>query len=428
MVSTEPGEVPAPPSASGVARVTLVLALEPPTQRRWTILLRPLLVIPLVIAFIAVAVAAGVMIILSWFAALFTGRVPDGLQNQLTGFYRFESRLLSYAYLLHDVWPGVHFQHRPGDPVDLEIDHVALRRSAVFFRIILAIPAQIVGYVLLAGVWPYLLAMWFVGLVQGRTPKSLHQTAALVLRYHLRLSAYFGLLTPTQPFEGFFGDGVVDATSPSASASVAEPVEHVTPLAPTPAPSSGSSWDLARGTLEAAAASPPSPGGPWIVMRPVKVLLVIAIIFGIASGAANGRWDPNHRFGFYFYFHWYSSTTSQSDRTIVTSVNNTVVSAVDAFDITVGKCTSLACVTTAAASAAGSVSGATATLKRSYVAESSVSVKYNTFLSVLNSEESILTAMSATATTVTQDKQLFAKLQVDLKAQYPAAIALVKSL
>ncbi len=412
-MSSESGDASTPPVTALSARVTLDLSLEPPQQRRWTILLRLFLVIPLCIAFVAVAVAAAVMIVLSWFAALFTGRVPDGFQTQLTGFYRFEARLLAYAYLLDDVWPGVHFSFRPGDPVDLEIDHVPLRRSAVFFRIILAIPAQIVGYVLLGGVWPYVLAMWVVGLVQGRTPRSLHQTAALVLRYHLRLSAYWGLLTPTQPFKGFFGDGVLDSSAPSAA-----------PPEPAPAASSGPSWAPPAIASEPAAPSEPSPGGPWIVMRPVRVLLVIAIIFGIASGVANNRWDHNRYYG--FYFHW--GVVSNNDRAIVTSANNTVVSSLEALDKAVATCTSLTCVTTAAATAAASVNGSLSTMEGSYVVEGSASTTYSNFLSILTSEESLLTAMSSTGTTVAQDRTLFAKLQTDLKAQYPAALALVKAL
>jgi hypothetical protein len=48
--------------------------------------------------------------------------------------------------------------------------------------------------------------MWIVGIVTGREPRALHQALALILRYTIRFEAYFFLLTPTQPFQGFLGD------------------------------------------------------------------------------------------------------------------------------------------------------------------------------------------------------------------------------
>jgi hypothetical protein len=63
----------------GEARVLVGLSLEPPRQARWTILLRLVLAFPLLVVAFFVSIAGLVAVIVSWFAALLIGRVPDGL-------------------------------------------------------------------------------------------------------------------------------------------------------------------------------------------------------------------------------------------------------------------------------------------------------------------------------------------------------------
>jgi hypothetical protein len=201
-------------AVTGEARVLVGLSLDPPRQNRWTIFFRLLLALPLVVAAIFVSFAGVVAAIGAWFASLFTGRVPDALQNFMTGTLRVYSNILAYQFLLTSRWPGIVFEEGTNDQLTVRIDHVPLNRAAVFFRIILGYPAVIVGGILSIGSYPLLVVMWFWGLLAGREPQPLHQTLALILRYQVRIQAYVLLLTPTQPFRGLFGDET--QTTPSA--------------------------------------------------------------------------------------------------------------------------------------------------------------------------------------------------------------------
>jgi hypothetical protein len=199
----------------GEAKVLVGLSLDPPRQSRWTVLLRIILLIPLGIVAIGIEIAAFFVIVAAWFAALFTGRVPDGIQRFLTNALRFYANVMAYAYLLTNRWPGIVWSGAADDQVTIDVDHVGLRRWAVFFRFVLLIPASIVGEALGIGFYPLVVIMWFWGVIAGREPRMLHQSMSLIMRYQTRLFAYACLLTPTQPFQGFLGEG--EEPKPSAS-------------------------------------------------------------------------------------------------------------------------------------------------------------------------------------------------------------------
>ena len=118
----------------GEAQVLVGLSLEPPTQARWTILIRLILVIPLGFVAIFIGIAALFAAIGAWFASLVVGRVPDSLQTFMTGALRLYANILAYAFLLTSRWPGLVFDEGAHDQVSLSIDHVPLNRAAVFFR------------------------------------------------------------------------------------------------------------------------------------------------------------------------------------------------------------------------------------------------------------------------------------------------------
>lgn len=218
---------PMPPLTStamrGEAQVRVGLSLLPPVHARWTIFLRLILAIPLGIVAFFVSIAALVATIGAWFAALFVGRVPDGLQAFISSALRLYANVLAYVFLLTSRWPGLVFDEGPHDQLSLSIDHVDLNRAAVFFRLILAIPGSIVSAVLSFGSYPVLFVMWVWGIFTGREPVALHQALVLVVRYQIRFQAYAYLLSPTQPFQSMLGDGDAGASSPMTAVSQSEP-------------------------------------------------------------------------------------------------------------------------------------------------------------------------------------------------------------
>jgi hypothetical protein len=67
---------------------------------RWLPLVKWLLAIPHYIVLFFLFIASFVVVIISWFAILFTGRYPRGLFDFVEGVIRWENRVVAYAFLL----------------------------------------------------------------------------------------------------------------------------------------------------------------------------------------------------------------------------------------------------------------------------------------------------------------------------------------
>jgi hypothetical protein len=167
-------------------------------RSRLTVFFRLLLAIPHLIVLALWSIAAYIVAIISWFAALFAGRLPDGLHEFQGRFLRYCTHVYAYTFLLADPWPA--FGGGEGYPVDLEVAGPQDQgRLGVFFRLILAIPALILQYVLV-----YLLELlaflgWFACLALGRMPEGMRNLGAYCLRYQQQTLGYIFLLTDRYP-------------------------------------------------------------------------------------------------------------------------------------------------------------------------------------------------------------------------------------
>jgi hypothetical protein len=87
-------------------------------------------------------------------------------------------------------------------PVTLDVDYIDRRsRLTTFFRLLLAIPLFIVGYIYIIGLGLVTIAAWFVLLFTGRWPLGMYNFSAGVLRFTARLNAYtFLAADPYPPF------------------------------------------------------------------------------------------------------------------------------------------------------------------------------------------------------------------------------------
>jgi len=185
----------------------LVAVADPAAQRRLTVLARLILLLPQFIVLYLLALAAYVVAFLGWWGALFTGRLPQWAGDFLGGLLRWAARVFAYELLLTDAYPPFTLDDVPTYPVRLALPAPQrLNRAAVFFRIILVIPACIVGTVLAFGAGTLMaFVAWVITLVTGRLPASYHQAFTAVVRYEVRYYAYWLMLTPTYP-RGLFGD------------------------------------------------------------------------------------------------------------------------------------------------------------------------------------------------------------------------------
>ena len=71
-----------------------------PQLSRWLWLVKWLLAIPHFIVLFFLYIAAIVVIVLAWFAILFTGRFPRGMFDFVAGVIRWHNRVVGYALIL----------------------------------------------------------------------------------------------------------------------------------------------------------------------------------------------------------------------------------------------------------------------------------------------------------------------------------------
>jgi len=84
-------------------RVEVDAALE--GRNRLTTFFRYLLLIPHILVLIVLGIGAAFVIMIAWFAVLFTAKWPEGLRSFLVGYLRWSIRVNGYALLLTDEYP-----------------------------------------------------------------------------------------------------------------------------------------------------------------------------------------------------------------------------------------------------------------------------------------------------------------------------------
>ncbi len=93
-----------PPFGEGPYPVRLELAY-PAELSRWLIFVKWLLVIPNLIVYAFVGLAAVVALFIAWWSILFTASMPRGLFDFITGVNRWGQRINAYTWLMTDKYP-----------------------------------------------------------------------------------------------------------------------------------------------------------------------------------------------------------------------------------------------------------------------------------------------------------------------------------
>jgi hypothetical protein len=289
----------------------LVELPERAKQRRWTVLIRGILAIPLGVVVVAVAIAAGVCAVIGWFAALFTGRAPDFLRTIVTLLIRLQLRLESYLLLLTDRFPPFSTEEVPDYGVALAVPPATpLNRVAVLFRIILVIPANILVSLAQYGIALLSIVGWFAALFTGWLPRPFHDAYRAFIRYQARVTGYFLLLVPTYP-AAFFG----------------EEAGPETVWAPAPVPS-------APGVPVSEVTGPAPSRDPWrlVLSQGARTVLIVAVVLGIPL--AIGNQVLTRHFG----------SSSHSDHQALVQANNQLVGDFNQYASTAKGCTSVPCI------------------------------------------------------------------------------------
>ncbi len=207
---------PAMATAQSTPAPVLLAFADPAPQSRLTVLFRIFMVIPQLVVLWLLGIAAFVIVVIGWFGALFTGRLPVFAADYLTGYLRWLTRVYAYALLLTDVYPPFSLDDA-NYPVRVAVLPGQLNRLAVLGRIFLLIPCWIVVTVLEYGAFTiFQLVSWLIVLITGQMPDAIHQALASVLRYYVRALGFALMLTSAYP-AGLFGDPQAPAPwSPAA--------------------------------------------------------------------------------------------------------------------------------------------------------------------------------------------------------------------
>jgi len=167
-------------------------------RSRLTVFFRIILAIPHFVVVTLWAVLAVLVAIAGWFAALFGGRLPDGIHAFQARFLRYATHVSAYLYLVADPFPA--FSGDREYPVDLEVDGPAdQNRWTIGFRIVLAIPALLIASVLSNLLEILAFVGWFYALATGRMSRGIRDLSAYCLRYSMQAYAYVLLLTGRYP-------------------------------------------------------------------------------------------------------------------------------------------------------------------------------------------------------------------------------------
>jgi len=237
----------------------------PAAQRRWTVAIRLIMAIPHAFVLWILSIALEVVVLISWFAALFSGRLPAWAHTFITGVIRWQTRVYAYVFLLTDVYPPFSLDDDPAYPVRLLTRPTRLNRLAVLFRLILLVPAVLISAVASYGLCVLSIIGWLTALVMGKLPEPIHQAVAAVNRYVARYGGYAYMVTGEYP-GGLFGDE--RAPSPqSAATAVAEP---------------------ATGAIAESEVHVEAPADPWrlVLSDAAKGTLGACLVLGVAVWAA----------------------------------------------------------------------------------------------------------------------------------------------
>jgi len=183
------------------------LTFDPPEKiANWRPLVNWLLAIPHYIVLYGLQIVSRAVGVISWFAIVFTGKLPEGLANVQVMYLRYSLRTYTFVGFMREEYPPFGFVTSASDPgddprvrVDVQPQLTDRNRATAFFRIILVIPHFVVLAVLFIASFVVTIIAFFAVLFTGRWPAGMRDFVVNVWRWGLRVNAYFLLLTDEYP-------------------------------------------------------------------------------------------------------------------------------------------------------------------------------------------------------------------------------------
>ena len=168
-------------------------------RNRLTTFFRFFVAIPWIAWIYLYGFAAGIAVIIAWFAMLFTKRYPEALYRFVSGYLRVATQIGGFILLATDEWPP--FMPSGDYPVTVEVapQQTEYRRAQTFFKPLLVFPQQVLLYgvgFLLGGA---AFITWWRVLFTGKQSATMHDAIRMGLGYAARTHAFALLLTEIHP-------------------------------------------------------------------------------------------------------------------------------------------------------------------------------------------------------------------------------------
>ncbi len=182
-------------------------AYNPPEKiANWRPLVQWLLALPHYVILYVLQIVAEVIAVVSWFAIVFTGNLPEGLAGIQMMYIRYAARVYSYIGFLREEYPPFTYATTGADPlddprvrVDIQPQLTDRNRVTVFFRIFMLIPQAIVLAFLGIALYVVYVIAFFAVLFTGKWPAGLRDFVVGVTRWYIRVMVYGLLLTDAYP-------------------------------------------------------------------------------------------------------------------------------------------------------------------------------------------------------------------------------------
>jgi hypothetical protein len=179
---------------------------HPERITNWKPLVQWLLAIPHYLVLNALSALSQIVAIISWFAIVFTGRLPEGLASVQHLYIRYSNRTVAYAAFLREEYPPFVFGTTAADAgevpavrTDFTPQYEDRNRVTVGFRLILVIPHVIALVVLGLIALVAVIIGVFIVLFMGQWSGGLREFVMGVIRWGTRVNAYLLLLTDEYP-------------------------------------------------------------------------------------------------------------------------------------------------------------------------------------------------------------------------------------
>jgi Domain of unknown function (DUF4389) len=201
MATAPPPAAPAGPAPASDYPVTFDVEY-PERLSRWKIFLKWLFAIPQFIIVYLLGIVNTVLIVIGFFAVLFTKKWPRGLFDFSLQIQRWTFNTYAYALLLlRDEYPP--FTGESGTyPLTLEVEYREdLSRWQIFLKWLFAIPHLLILTVLaIVAAFVVFPIAFFAILFTGRYPRGLFDFVVGVARWAVRVNAYaFWFMTDRYP-------------------------------------------------------------------------------------------------------------------------------------------------------------------------------------------------------------------------------------